>query len=88
MQRRFPSRQRLAALVPQPVDGRRVFGANLRRLRRTGGLTQEQLAEATGLDRSYVSLLENAHCNVSLDNICKIAAVLGVEPHELLLGER
>lgn len=87
VKRRFPTRQRLAARPPRPVDGRRVFGTNLRRARRARGVTQEALAEATGLDRSYLSHVENAHCNVSLDNICKLAATLGVEPHELLLRE-
>ena len=89
MQRRFPSRQRVSARIPPPADGRRLFAANLQRLRRAARVTQEQLAEATGLDRSYISLVENAHANVSLDNICRIATVLRVRPDELLQpGER
>ncbi len=85
MQRRFPSRQRLADAAPRPADGRRLFAQNLRRIRRAAGITQEQLAEAAGLDRSYVSLIENARANVSLDNICRIAAALAVRP-DVLIG--
>lgn len=84
MQRRFPSRQRVVDRVPPPEDGRRLFAANLRRLRRGAGVTQEHLAEAAGLDRSYISLVENARANVSLDVICRIATVLRVRPHDLL----
>jgi transcriptional regulator with XRE-family HTH domain len=84
VQRRFPSRQGLANTAPAPADGRRLFATNLRRLRRATHLTQEQLAEAAGLDRSFVSLIENARANVSLDNMCRIAAAVGVRPDELL----
>lgn len=87
MQRRFPSRQQLAEPLPRPVDGRRILAAHLAKLRRRRGLSQDALAELTGLNRSYLSLVENARRNVSLDNICKIAAALGVPPHELLRSE-
>lgn len=84
VQRRFPSRQGLANSAPAPADGRRLFAANLRRLRHAKRLTQEQLAEAAGLDRSFVSLIENARANVSLDSMCRIAAAVGVRPDQLL----
>jgi transcriptional regulator with XRE-family HTH domain len=77
----------VADRVPPPEDGRRLFAANLRRLRRAAGVTQEHLAEAAGLDRSYISLVENARANVSLDVICRIATVLRVRPVDLLRPE-
>ena len=64
---------------------RRVFAERLKALRHAQSLSQEGLAEAAGLDRSYVSLLENERYSVSLDTIEKLADVLGVAPHELLL---
>lgn len=68
-------------------DGRRLFAANLQRLRAERKLTQEALAEKTGLNRAYLSLVENARRNISLDNMCKIAAALAVTPKDLLADE-
>ena len=50
-------------------------------------MTQERLAELTGLNRAFLSLVENTRRNISLDNICKIAAALGVHPRTLLDDE-
>lgn len=66
------------------VDGRRLLATNMRRLRAQRRMSQETLAEFTGLNRGYLSSVENERRNVSVDNICKIAAALGVHPRELL----
>jgi transcriptional regulator with XRE-family HTH domain len=58
-------------------------GANLRRLRKGRGLSQEALAAEAGLDRTYVSSCERGRRNVSVDNICKLAAALGRDVREL-----
>ena len=87
VQRRFPTRQRLGTPTPRPVDGRRLVAANMKHLRQQRRLSQEALAEFTGLNRGYLSSVENARRNVSIDNICKIAAALGVHPRELLGSE-
>jgi transcriptional regulator with XRE-family HTH domain len=84
MQRRFPSRHRAATPVVRPADGRALVAANTRRLRALRHMSQEVLAEATGLNRGYLSAIENARRNVAIDNICKIAAALGVSPRDLL----
>jgi len=46
-------------------------------------MSQEDLAGAAQIDRSYVSLIENEHFSISVDQIEKIADVLGVEIHEM-----
>lgn len=56
----------------------------MRRLRGEQALSQEGLAELCGLSRAYLSSIENLQRNVSIDNICRIAAALGVEPGVLL----
>lgn len=61
-----------------------IFGLRLRELRRARGLSQESLAELAALDRTYVSSCERGHRNISLENIYRLAAALGVEPAELL----
>jgi transcriptional regulator with XRE-family HTH domain len=66
------------------MDGRAVFGANLRRARLHLGLTQEQLAERAALHWTYVGSVERGERNVSVDNICRLAWALGHEVSELL----
>ncbi len=56
----------------------------MRRQRQVLGLSQEALAERSGLNRGYLSSIENRARNVSVDNICILAAALGVTPAELL----
>lgn len=58
--------------------GRRAFGARVRELRTGSGLSQEQLAERSGLHRTYVSSVERGQRNVGLDNILRLAAALDV----------
>lgn len=59
---------------------RRAFGARVRALREEQGMSQEALAYAAGLDRSYMGGVERGQRNVSLDNIYRIADALAVEP--------
>lgn len=66
------------------TDPRVLFGQRLRELRRARGVSQEALADDAGLDRTYVSSVEWGHRNISLLNIYRLAAALGVEPVELL----
>jgi transcriptional regulator with XRE-family HTH domain len=59
------------------------FGARLRELRHARALSQFALSERAGLDHSYVSNCERGRLNITLRNIHKLAAALGVEPAEL-----
>lgn len=70
----------------QRVDPQSRFGNRVRELRLQAGLSQEQLASKSGLDRTYVSSCERGRRNVSLSTICTLAEALGVAPHELLMG--
>lgn len=63
---------------------RENLAENLRIWRERRGLSQESLAHEAGIDRSYVSLLENRKYSASLDMIEKLAAALKVEPLALL----
>jgi transcriptional regulator with XRE-family HTH domain len=62
-----------------------LFGERLRELRLAKGLSQEQLAFNCELDRSYVGQVERGERNISLVNICKLAAALNLPPSELLM---
>ena len=59
------------------------FGKRLRELRKARGLSQEALAHACHLDRTYVGGVERGERNVSLVNIERLAAALGVPIREL-----
>ena len=54
------------------------FGDRLRATRKKKGVSQEKLAALAGLHRTYVSSVERGEKNISLLNIEKLAAALGV----------
>lgn len=64
---------------------RHVFADNLRRARIAAGLSQEELADAAGVDRTYVSALERCKYAASLDVIERLATALSVTPALLLV---
>lgn len=57
---------------------------NLRRVRLQREFSQEALGAACGFHRTYISQVERAVTNITLDNLQRIAMVLEVEPAELL----
>lgn len=59
------------------------FGERVRELRKGRGFSQESLALACNLDRTYVGGVERGERNISLINIYKIAEALGVHAKEL-----
>jgi transcriptional regulator with XRE-family HTH domain len=63
---------------------RQIFGANLKKLRRSRGLSQEELAYRAEIDRTYVSALERGVYSATIDIVERIAKVLKVEAAELL----
>lgn len=63
---------------------RELLAYNVRAYRVEAGFSQEQLGFAANLDRTFVSQVERARINVSIDNIEKIAIALGVDASALL----
>lgn len=66
------------------MDYRQVFARNLRKVRQSKGLSQEELAHKAKVNRTYVSKLETGATWAGLEVICKLARVLNVEPSDLL----
>ena len=60
------------------------FGQRIRELRSLKKMSQEELAYAAGLDRTYIGSVERGRRNISLINILKIADALEVKPSLLL----
>ena len=65
----------------------RAFGFSLKKLREAKHLTQEELAEIAGIDRTYLSDTERGSRNIGIKNIVKLASGLGVSAGELF-GEK
>ena len=61
---------------------RTVVARNLRRLRVDCGLSQEDLADRDGVDRTYISSLEREQYAASIDMLEKLANALGFDPAE------
>jgi transcriptional regulator with XRE-family HTH domain len=68
------------------VTAEERFAANLRRQRLAKGLSQERLAEKTGLHPSEVSRLERAVREPRLGTIARLARGLGVPAEKLVAG--
>ncbi len=60
-------------------SARRQFATNLRRRRHDAGLSQEALAEAAGLHRTAVGLLERCKRSPRLETIVSLAQALGLD---------
>lgn len=67
----------------QAMKLRETVGLNIRNLRNSRGMSQEQLALAADMDRSYISEIELARFSVSVDILEQIALALEVAPKEL-----
>lgn len=65
---------------------RDVLAKNMRLARADLSWSQEKLALEAGLNRTYVSAVERAEQNISLDNIARVAKALDIEPFKLLVN--
>lgn len=67
----MPATERPAVLI--------ALGRAVRNLRVARGLTQERLAEASGLHPRYVSDIETGRRNVGMINLDRLATALGTD---------
>jgi len=74
-----------------PSERRRVglaFGAALRAARKDRGMTQEQLADAAGIDRTFPTLLERGLRTPTLSTLLRLAEALGISAEALVEDTR
>lgn len=57
-------------------DVRRLVGGNVKRLRIAAGITQAELAELVGVDRAYISGLEQGNRNATIVSLWHVAQAL------------
>ena len=68
------------------LDIKQRFGLAIRRRRRELDLSQEALAEAASLHRTYISSIERGERNTSLENIEKLAKALSISISALFVN--
>ena len=68
-------------------DIRKVFGDRMKEIRLGKGVSQEALAAAADLHRTYVSSVERGERNVSIVNIARLADALNVPIREFFPGK-
>jgi transcriptional regulator with XRE-family HTH domain len=62
------------------------FGNQVRKYRSLLGISQEKLAELSGLHRTYIGHVERGEVNISLLNLFKISKALKITAEELVRG--
>jgi transcriptional regulator with XRE-family HTH domain len=72
------------ALDPALVE----LGAAIRSLRKARGISQEELAHRSQIDRSYMSSIERGAQNPGVMTVVQIAAGIGVSVAELMAEAR
>lgn len=60
------------------------FGDNMKKIRLVNGMSQGDICRKLGLDRAYISNVENGKQNLTLSTMEKVAKVLGVSVDQLL----
>lgn len=61
-----------------------VFGEVVRDLRKEKGVTQEDLAELSGLHTNYISLLERGNRQPTINTIFKLASAFEMKPFKMI----
>jgi transcriptional regulator with XRE-family HTH domain len=60
------------------------LGKNLKRIRTKKGISQGDIVRSLGMDRAFISNIENGKTNPTLATITKIAKAIGVSVGELM----
>ena len=60
------------------------FGQQVKKLRETKTITQEDLAEAANIPLNQIGRIERGENNVTISTIFAIAKALGIKPKDLL----
>lgn len=60
------------------------FGENMKKIRLEKGMSQGDICRALGLDRAYISNVENGKQNLTISTMEKVAKALGVGVDDLL----
>ncbi len=62
----------------------KALGERIREQRKTCRISQDALALACNIDRSYVGRIERGEVNITIEKLYRIASVLACDPCDLL----
>lgn len=60
-----------------------IVGGNIRKIRLSQDLSQNQLAYETGLTREFINKVESGKNNISIKKLALIAEALNISPKKL-----
>jgi XRE family transcriptional regulator, regulator of sulfur utilization len=66
------------------MDLEKILAENVRNFRKLRGLTQKELAQASGIHKQFWAGIERGERNITLSSLQRIAVALNVEPHVLI----
>lgn len=64
----------------------KLLGSNIKKVRKNKGISQEQLALLTSIDRSYIGRIERGEVSITIEKLYAIAKTLEVDPQSLCLN--
>lgn len=64
----------------------KALGERIAKRRKALNMTQDDVAEATGLSNNHISNIENSHSIPSIDTLVRICEAIDTTPNYLLLG--
>jgi transcriptional regulator with XRE-family HTH domain len=62
----------------------KAVGERIRKKRKSSGFSQDALAVACGIDRSYMGRIERGEVNITIEKLYRIASELACKPSALL----
>lgn len=75
-----------ANLIPKELMLRGIIAQNLKNLRERHGLTQEELAKCSGINRVTITKYETCKMSMRLESLLTIAKALDETPDAILKG--
>jgi transcriptional regulator with XRE-family HTH domain len=76
--------ERREVMLFNPNQYRRYLGENIYSIRRSKSMSQDDIADKTDLDRSYISQIETGTANITINTLLKIGTALDITPSTIL----
>lgn len=79
-------RRKVASGKIEGPNLRAVIAKNARAIRANLNLSQEQMAERSGIRKAYIGQVEKGNQNLTVDSLSNLAAGYGVPAHDFIFG--
>jgi len=65
------------------IENKKAFGASLKKIRESKGMSQSELASYSSLEKTSISRIENGRTNITLTTAILLSTSLGIKLKEL-----